>query len=456
MKEAADRGECYYIGDNLVVDPQAKKLVGKKVRKQQRLLMESTQDNSNMIQGGTEYNSPLSKSNLSDQDINNRMTNSPLRYQNLGGGQTPLGDISFQANFFKRRIQSKTNIHSHTQTSFYSPTNKDNNQKQKINIERTQIQLEQRTSDLINSIGQVNAFGNIPFERKQKTLSRKYMRNRSQNYNDTNTKDTTVQHAQSKIKLGNYIQPNLGSYFDFISRVTSKDDLNYNTQNKTSSKRKRKLTLGINPTRNPYISNSDFFLSPKSQTPVKQRSPLKHLSSSDMQSYAEGNFYGLNKQTQNQMLNNTSTATTFMQPDSRIQNNQQQETKQLQSSFSAFSNNMSEEVRRLLDAAKRNNLTRISQTAGSTPVSPTGNRSGGPINAVIGKRNWYKIKNANKLKQQLKSSQQMLSTGKIGSTGQGSGLVNISKQIIDGFQRGKINVSQFPNVGQDDNTKANF
>eukprot|EP00347_Sterkiella_histriomuscorum_P004947 403358472 len=454
MKEAGERGECYYIGDNLVVDPQAKKLVGKKVRKQ---------DNSNMIQGGTEYNSPLSQSNISDQDINNRMTNSPLRYQNIGGESKDLRHLKDRYNISKmekkRQNSKKSQQIIMNMTQNYGSFNNDN-QMAYQNVQSqdlgTQIQLEQRTSDLINSIGQVNAFGNIPFERKQKTLSRKYMRNRSQNYNDTNTKDTTVQHAQSKIKLGNYIQPNLGSYFDFISRVTSKDDLNYNTQNKTSSKRKRKLTLGINPTRNPYISNSDFFLSPKSQTPVKQRSPLKHLSSSDMQSYAEGNFYGLNKQTQNQMLNNTSTATTFMQPDSRIQNNQQQETKQLQSSFSAFSNNMSEEVRRLLDAAKRNNLTRISQTAGSTPVSPTGNRSGGPINAVIGKRNWYKIKNANKLKQQLKSSQQMLSTGKIGSTGQGSGLVNISKQIIDGFQRGKINVSQFPNVGQDDNTKANF
>ena len=31
MKEAADLGECYFVGDNLVADPEAYRLLGKKV-----------------------------------------------------------------------------------------------------------------------------------------------------------------------------------------------------------------------------------------------------------------------------------------------------------------------------------------------------------------------------------------------------------------------------------------
>jgi hypothetical protein len=36
MKEGAEKGECYYVGDNMVMDPNARKLIGKKARKQFR------------------------------------------------------------------------------------------------------------------------------------------------------------------------------------------------------------------------------------------------------------------------------------------------------------------------------------------------------------------------------------------------------------------------------------
>ena len=37
LKDAAGKGECYYVGDNLVIDPNAKKLIGKKIRKVYRM-----------------------------------------------------------------------------------------------------------------------------------------------------------------------------------------------------------------------------------------------------------------------------------------------------------------------------------------------------------------------------------------------------------------------------------
>ncbi|CDW84642.1 UNKNOWN [Stylonychia lemnae] len=368
------------------------------------------------------YQKRQNEINSSNNEAQSRLNYSNSNQNNITDKQSPNGasgnggnKMRTSMNFFRKRNQSRQNL-SKTQMSFFVSSNCNDMSKSELELRSrynligimnkkgdrksrkgnsdTQLddaivqssfqgrnphileispnrdiksQQQSTTFHMIpeqnnNLIGSANSGTATPQGRKkQKNLVRKFMRASSTNNSyladpsNQSTKATTqngigslqhnlnpqqidskdglsqVQgHPQSQqqfytpqTKLDNYIKPNLGSYFDFINKASS-DNNNLGEIQNNKIKKRRKMTLGINPTRNPYICNSDFMATPK-------KSKHKNLKKIFVNSIVEQQRQEINR--------------------------------------SNYINAMSEEVKKLLEAAKKNNFNR--KGSADSPISPS-------------------------------------------------------------------------------------